>query len=700
MEDTLRRTLQRGSALAVALSALVLNQGTATAQTQPEPEVVTVREFYGHRVRFGVPTTNSLHINHGGGLGIPAYFQDPGDPRCMWLRGHRVCNARAEDILRPATESAGEAVGQALHERADLYTTGMLIARRVQELSNNTHPVTDQRREAIRVEIQGLIQAHPNTMVDVCAAAPINDCLPPATTNGALADALLTLQRSLNEARGNVICAFACPTARESSFCREHHLGELATIGWDHPAREDGSMARCTASDEDPLCQRRPTVAMRNLSCTSVNEFWSTGETVRAVTGAVREETDRRMYLASVSTELHLAELAAQQPPSAPPPVPAVADRDSDTVPDANDHCPDQAQGEHPDPSADRAGCPAPELEVAPPRGERRVARGPRAPHVRRPAVTRPATPPPAFDQEVEGMECTAPTTRGAQWMTTCVIRASNAASANFEHRAIRADGMHATSGTLPAEYSHLAARMTRYRRVVRTILQDNPGTSGECSSPVILACRKTGWTRANPQYFRRRIGICTAANGNTNPVTLESFVVDAATECESGFHVSVWGVTGGHVRLRFDRDPTVTLPEEGGDDPPGGQHAQLLTPAQGGSVESDTRHAVASFDSTFNTINGADRTTATTNIAQMMTPGTTRTVLATRDFVYRRPTTARIARPRPTPRPNARNAEVMARAPTTPDDNVSEIGSPPLQATRCRLGMRCWWLPPTSAIA
>jgi outer membrane protein OmpA-like peptidoglycan-associated protein len=79
---------------------------------------------------------------------------------------------------------------------------------------------------------------------------------------------------------------------------------------------------------------------------------------------AVGENSDAKFFALAISVTWRTMPapppVAAQPAPPPPPPPPAPPkDTDGDGVPDASDVCPNEAPGAHPDPRADRTGCPA-----------------------------------------------------------------------------------------------------------------------------------------------------------------------------------------------------------------------------------------------------------------------------------------------------------------------------------------------------
>lgn len=672
-------------AAAVATSALGTTQGEATAQIMARNGVARTWMMTGTSP-IRIPQLREYAVEREGCMLTPNRDRVCGNP----------------DLLEPANDSRRQAVRQSRTAHVAMYRANVMIIDTVREIQRDrgvdagghvVHLATDQMH-TLRANIQTALQREAYTLRIACNGVEINVCVPsPEVDNNHhgenLADALRIVSQRLTDNMNADACSMGCQTTEDARYCRAYNLGALVAVDWTRSVTPDGGAPRCQPSLENGACQRRPVQALSVHTCESLRRWW--GDVgARADALRIRHEADARYALVAIDAAnqghnlLMAAQTAARNTPATTP------DRDGDTIADAVDQCPDTAQSEHTDPQ--RVGCPAPELQVA----ERR--RSVRRHRHRDPSTAATARPtPPALGREINGMECTAPDPRGTQWMTTCVVRRSNAASANFEARAIRAEGMHATGGTLPAAYNRLARRMSSVRAVVRTILRDNPGTSRQCSSPIVLACRKTGWTRANPQYFRQRIGVCAAANGNNTPVTLESFVRDAADECEAGFHVSVWGVTGGSVRLRFDHYPnteTAAPPENA--DPDALPTSAQLSPAPSGTAQSEAQ--VAAFNDSFPATADVNAPATTNPATPMTTMGTARVSIASRTFVHALATASRLARLLPPMHLNVRSAEVTARSGTTTDDeNVSEIG-PPRRA--CPVGSRCWWLRPTSAIA
>lgn len=688
-------------ATAVAASALALSGGTATAQGAPPladvrreadlrpPTIVTLVPFAGSRdrdtmARFGMPVVNSLYREGG----IFAYRHDPSDPRCLWDRHEPVCVAQ-EDILQEANSSRRDALRQGLHDNSGLYRTARIMRRAVHELTIPT--TSNDRRDALHAEVLTAVQSDPIVLRAACERRSINDCLLPlqeTATTEHFARNLEELAERLEDARANVACEFACETAGDNQFCQRHHLGRLATVGWDHaPNHTDGGMSLCTASDRDPNCQRRPVIALGRYTCESLRSFWSLVG-VQAQARRDRAEAAEQQFRLAVATEQreeHLLPglLAAHNA------APTSNDRDGDTIADTVDQCPDTAQGEHTDPH--RVGCPAPEIEteVAP----RRHVRRQRAPRARAAEAPRPA--PPVLDQENtgNGMMCSAPEARGQLFTRVCETRD------RFEERVLR-QTPHLAPGpdTMPG-LDNLAPRLQRYRRQIERMLVANPGTRGTCSSPIIFACRKTSWTRRNPAHFVQRIGVCNDRNGPaTDTVTLASFIEDAATECGADPEVTIMVAPGHRLRLWFDQMPTDGASPQIEEDSNELPVTTQLTPSPRGTAESGALVTIAAFDNnSFTAIDDTANATATTNPASTtMNPGTARVLLASRDFV-RRLTASPLARTFPQSHPNVRYAEVTARSGTTTrGDKVSALGPP----RRCPAGMRCWWHPPLSAIA
>lgn len=98
-----------------------------------------------------------------------------------------------------------------------------------------------------------------------------------------------------------------------------------------------------------------------------------------------------------------------------------------------------------------------------------------------------------------------------------------------------------------------LDQRLRPHRRVIAQIMRDNPGTRGQCQSPLLLACHARVPT-SHP-YVYQRLGVCRAVNGNDTPVTLASFVEVARTACSTD-RITIQGVHGDRIRLRLRRTP------------------------------------------------------------------------------------------------------------------------------------------------
>lgn len=274
---------------------------------------------------------------------------------------------------------------------------------------------------------------------------------------------------------------------------------------------------------------------------------------------------------------------------------------------------------------------PAPTVRFAPPR-TRRVA------SARSPRVA------PALDHTLAGagMACTAPVQAAHGTFTSvCEVRASNATSLDFTSRIARVADLTRT-GT-GAEDNIARISLPRVQRAaVATLLDDNSGGTRECASAVIFACRRTNWTHAHPRYFRQRLGVCSVANGNSTAVTLESFLTAAETPCGANPRVSIWGVTGGHVRLRFDREPDMTADGSNGGS---ADASDVLAPTDDNDASS-----LATFA--------------------------------------------------PTQRPNAHGTEVMARAESTTRGNAPKVVGLPPTRDNTVWWWEHWWHTPPCALA